>query len=136
MLSRPSTAQTLEAIADDLANLVAPAVTDEAAAVTLGQAEQLIRRLVRRAGHEIGWMAEEIAAIDTALDRTPDPNESWHLDAVLDRYSAASAALGDAVEAAFAASDLDRIAELKTLLDARIATEQEILGTLDLIGRG
>ncbi len=136
MLSRPSTAQTLEAIADDLANLVAPAVTDEAAAVTLGQAEQLIRRLVRRAGHEIGWMAEETAAIDIALDRTPDPTESWHLDAVLDRYSAASTALGDAVEAAFAASDLDRIAELKTLLDARIATEQEILGTLDLIGRG
>ena len=136
MLSRPSTDQVLTALADDLANVLAPALTDEAATVLAGQTEQLMRRLARRAAHEIGWMAEEIAAIDSALGRTPDPTESWHLDAVLDRYSAASGALADAIEAAFAAGDKGRVAELKALLDQRITTEQEILGTLDLVGRG
>jgi hypothetical protein len=136
MLSRPSTDQVLEALANDLATIVAPAVADEAAAVTLGQVEQLLRRLVRRSGHEIGWMTEEIAAVDQALGRTPDPTDSWHLAAVLDRYSAASKALGDAIEAAFVAEDTERISQLKALLDARVETEQEILGTLELIGRG
>ncbi len=137
MLSRPDTAQVLEAIADDLATVVAPAVAqDEPATVLLGQVDQLLRRMARRAAHEIAWMTEEIAAIDAALGRTPDAADSWHLADVLERYSAASAALGDAIEDAFAADDGDRVAELKTLLDQRIATEQEILGTLDLVGRG
>ena len=137
MLTRPDTAQILEAIADDLAQVVAPVVADdEAATVLLGQIDQRVRRMARRAAHEIGWMAEETAAIDATLGRTPDPADSWHLEAVLDRYSAASAALGDAIEEAFAADDRERVAELKGLLDRRIANEQEILGALDLVGRG
>lgn len=137
MLTRPDTAQILDAIASDLSTVVAPAVAgDEPATVLLGQVDQLLRRMARRAAHEIGWMTEEIAAIDTALGRTPDPCDSWHLDAVLEHYDAASAALGDAIDAAFAAADQGRVAELKALLDARVATEQEILGTLDLVGRG
>ena len=137
MLTRPDTAQILEAIADDLARVVGPAAADdEPATVLLGQVDQLLRRMARRAAHEIGWMTEEIATIDAALRRTPDPTDSWHLDAVLERYSAASAALADAIEDAFATGDHDRVAELKALLDARIVTEQEILGTLDLVGRG
>ena len=137
MLTRPDTAQILEAIADDLTKVVAPAVgDDEAATVLLGQIDQLVRRMARRAAHEIGWMAEEIAAIDATLGRTPDPADSWHLAAVLERYSAASAALGDAIEDAFAAGDSERVAQLKGLLDHRIANEQEILGALDLVGRG
>jgi hypothetical protein len=136
MLSRPSTDQVIDAIADDLAETIGPALDDEAAIVLVGQAEQLLRRLARRAAHEIGWMTEEIAAIDIALGRTPDPVDSWHLDAVLERYSAASGALADAIEAAFAAGDSARVAELKALLDQRILNEQEILGTLELVGRG
>ena len=136
MLSRPSTDQVLTAIADDLQAVVAPAVSDEAATILLSQIDQLLRRQATRAAHEIGWMTEEIGAIDDALGRNADPADGWHLHEVLARYSAASAALGEAVETAFAADDVDRVSELRTLLEARIATEQQILGTLDLVGRG
>lgn len=136
MLSRPSTDQVLTAIADDLRAVVTPAVTDAPALVLLGQVDQLLRRMARRAAHEIGWMTEEIAAIDAALGRAPDAGDSLHLADVLERYSAASAALGDAIDAAFSAADTERIDRLRTLLADRIATEQEILGQLDLVGRG
>ncbi len=136
MLTRPDTAQVLEAVADELQANVASRIDDEVTTVTLSQVDQLLRRMARRAAHEIGWMTEEIAAIDSALGRTPDPAERWHLADVSERYSAASAALGDAIEEAFANGDGDRVAELKTLLDQRITTEQEILGQLEFLGRG
>lgn len=136
MLSRPTTEQVLLAIADDLQSVVAPACADETATVLLGQADQLLRRLARRAAHEIGWMTEEIAAINAALGRAADDDTSMHLEAVLDRYSAASEALGVAIEDAYAANDTARVHELRELLKARIAVEQEVLGTLDLVGRG
>jgi hypothetical protein len=47
-----------------------------------------------------------------------------------------SRALSAALDAAFAAGDTARVAELKLLLDARSATEMKIVGTLDLVGRG
>lgn len=136
MLSRPSTDQVLNTLADDLTSGVLPHVSDEAATVLATQIEQLTRRLARRAAHEIGWMTEEIAAIDSALGRTPDPTDSWHLEAVLDRYSAASTALSDAIAEAFADGDKDRVAQYKALLDQRVVNEQEVLGALELVGRG
>lgn len=136
VLSRPTTDQVLVVIADELQSTVAPAVTDEVATVLLGQVDQTLRRLARRSAHEIGWMHEEIDAINAALEREPDLAPSHHLDDVIERYSAASEALGDAIEAAFEAGDRARIADLKALLMQRVANEQEILGQLDLVGRG
>ena len=149
MLARPSTDQVLEAIANDLRDVVAPACTDDRASVLLGQADQLLRRLSRRAAHEIAWMHEEMAAIEAAVDGDADratvealaayralPADSLHLADVLDRYSLASAALSCATEAALAADDPARVTELRALLDARVATEMTILGQLDLVGRG
>ena len=136
MLSRPTTDQVLNAMADDLIAVVLPHVSGEAAKVLATQIEQLTRRLARRAAHEIGWMTEEIAAIDAALDRTPDPTNSWHLEDVLDRYSAASTALSDAIAEAFANEDTGRVAQYKALLAQRVVNEQEVLGALELVGRG
>jgi len=149
MLSQPTTDQVLDAIAADLRSLVAPAVGDEAAAVALEQMSQLIERAARRAAHEIGWMHEEIVAIDDALTDDTDPatleavaalhaapTASLHLAEVQHRYHLASVALSRAIEAAFAAGDTDRISALKALLQQRVANEQEVLGTLDLVGRG
>ena len=51
-------------------------------------------------------------------------------------YSEASGALGDAIDEAFANEDAATIAKLKNLLSLRIEKEQEILGQLDLVGRG
>lgn len=148
MLSKPTTDQVLIAIADDLAEVVAPACADDRATVLLGQIDQLLRRLARRSAHEIGWMHEEMAAIEAALDGASGatgealatfraaPADSVHLVDVVERYSLASAALSAAIDEAFASRDLERVGELRALIGARIANEQEVLGTLDLVGRG
>jgi hypothetical protein len=44
--------------------------------------------------------------------------------------------LSEAIDEAFAAGDTTRIADLKTILDARSANEMRIVGALELVGRG
>jgi len=138
MLSQPTTDKILLAIADDLNAVIAPAIADEQAKVLLGQAEQLLRRLSRRSASEIAWMVEEITEIEDVLGgkKTRSREESLHLEDVAKRYSEASQALGNAIDEAFEVGDEQRLGELKQVLSARIAREQEILGQLDLVGRG
>ncbi len=138
MLSQPTTDKILLAIADDLNAVIAPAIADEQAKVLLGQAEQLLRRLSRRSASEIAWMVEEITEIEDVLEgeNTRSREESLHLEDVAKRYSEASQALGHAIDEAFEVGDEQRLGELKQVLSARIAREQEILGQLDLVGRG
>ncbi len=138
MLSQPTTDKILLAIADDLNTVIAPAIEDEQAKVLLGQAEQLLRRLSRRSASEIAWMIEEVGEIEEALGgkSIESGEKSLHLVDVAKRYSDASQALGNAIDEAFEAGDKQRLGELKQVLSARIAREQEILGQLDLIGRG
>ncbi|MEC7924237.1 MAG: hypothetical protein VYB80_03370 [Actinomycetota bacterium] len=138
MLSQPTTDKILLAIADDLNAVIAPAIADEQAKVLLGQAEQLLRRLSRRSASEIAWMVEEITEIEDVLEgeKTRSREESLHLEDVAKRYSEASQALGNAIDEAFEVGDEQRLGELKQVLSARIAREQEILGQLDLVGRG
>ena len=138
MLSQPTTNKILLAIADDLNAVIAPSIADEQAKVLLGQAEQLLRRLSRRSASEIAWMVEEITEIEDVLEgeKTRSREESLHLEDVAKRYSEASQALGNAIDEAFEVGDEQRLGELKQVLSARIAREQEILGQLDLVGRG
>lgn len=138
MLSQPTTDKILLAIADDLNAVIAPSIADEQAKVLLGQAEQLLRRLSRRSASEIAWMVEEITEIEDVLEgeKTRSREESLHLEDVAKRYSEASQALGNAIDEAFEVGDEQRLGELKQVLSARIAREQEILGQLDLVGRG
>lgn len=149
MLSRPTTEQILDAVATDLRDIVAPAVSDEAATVTLEMIDQVLGNCSRRAAHEIGWMHEEMAAIDTALDDTNDPatrdaldayrqapTDDLHLDSVQERYHLASAALSCAVDAAFESGEEAAVDRVKALIRQRLVAEGEILGQLDLVGRG
>lgn len=137
MFSRPTTEQILRAISKELAESVLPALADGPAKVTLGMMTQLLDGCAVRAAHEIAWMHEEIAAIEAAVGSVPDAHgESLHLDDVVARYSAAGRALADAVDAAYAAGDADRVEQLRTLLEARNAHEMQIVGALDLVGRG
>ena len=53
-----------------------------------------------------------------------------------ERYSQASHALAEAIDEAFESGDNQKLGELKQVLTSRIAREQEILGQLDLVGRG
>jgi len=136
MLTQPTTDKILLAIADDLNSVVLPSVTDEAAKVLLGQIDQLLRRLSRRTGSEINWMMEEIKRIDTAIGRDNTEVSSYLLSDIAAAYSEASGALGDAIDQAFEEGDSARIGLLREVLVDRIAKEQEILGQLDLVGRG
>ena len=138
MLTQPTTDKILLAIADDLNAVIAPAIEDEQAKVLLGQAEQLLRRLSRRSASEIAWMVEEIAQIEeaTGQERSQADGESLLLSDVAERYSRASQALAEAIDEEFESGDSQKLGELKQVLSSRIAREQEILGQLDLIGRG
>lgn len=136
MLTQPTTDKILLAIADDLNSVVLPSVTDEPAKVLLGQIDQLLRRLSRRTGSEINWMIEEIKKINTAIGRDNTEVGSYLLSDIAAAYSEASGALGDAIDQAFEEGDSAQIGLLREVLVDRIAKEQEILGQLDLVGRG
>ena len=83
-------------------------------------------------------MVEEIAQIEeaTGQERSQADGESLLLSDVAERYSRASQALAEAIDEAFESGDSQKLGELKQVLSSRIAREQEILGQLDLIGRG
>ena len=136
MLTQPTTDKILLAIADDLNSVVLPSVTDEPAKVLLGQIDQLLRRLSRRTGSEINWMIEEIKKINAAIGRDNSEISSYLLSDIAAAYSEASGALGDAIDQAFEEGDSEQLDTLREVLVARIAVEQEILGQLDLVGRG
>ena len=136
MLTQPTTDKILLAIADDLNSVVLPSVTDEPAKVLLGQIDQLLRRLSRRTASEIDWMISEIKQINDAIGRETSDMSSYLLRDVASAYSAASGALGEAIDKAFSEDDTQQIAVLRQLLVDRIAKEQEILGQLDLVVRG
>ena len=136
MLTQPTTDKILLAIADDLNTVVLPSVTDEPAKVLLGQIDQLLRRLSRRTGSEINWMIEEIKKINTAIGRDNTEVGSYLLSDIAAAYSEASGALGDAIDQAFEEGDSEQLDILREVLVDRIAVEQEILGQLDLVGRG
>ena len=136
MLTQPTTDKILLAIADDLNSAVLPSVTDEPAKVLLGQIDQLLRRLSRRTGSEINWMIKEIKKINGAIGRDNSEISSYLLTDIAAAYSEASGALGDAIDQAFEEGDSEKIGTLREVLVDRIAIEQEILGQLDLVGRG
>tara|TARA_Y100000766_G_scaffold23183_1_gene16154 strand:+ start:2685 stop:3095 length:411 start_codon:yes stop_codon:yes gene_type:complete len=136
MLTQPTTDKILLAIANDLNSVVLPSVTDEPAKILLGQIDQLLRRLSRRTASEIDWMIAEIRLINDAIGRETADLSSYLLADVASAYSEASGELGEAIDRAFSEDDTQQIAVLRQLLVDRIAKEQEILGQLDLVGRG
>jgi len=136
VLTQPTTDKILLAIADDLNSVVLPSVADESAKVLLGQIDQLLRRLSRRTASEIDWMIAEIKQINDAIGRETADLSSYLLADVASAYSEASGELGEAIDRAFSENDTQQIAVLRQLLVDRIAKEQEILGQLDLVGRG
>jgi hypothetical protein len=149
VLTRPTTEQVLAAVARELGEVVLPAVSDEPVRVALQMMVQLLAGCAQRAAHEIAWMHEEIAAIESAVDDIDDeatrvavaalraaPTGSLHLDDVVRRYHLASEALAAAVEHAYRIGDGPLAVSLRELLLARNANEMTVVGRLDLVGRG
>jgi hypothetical protein len=136
MFTRPTTEQVLVGIADELRDTVTPLVTNEPALVLLGQIDQVLRGCAVRAAHEIAWMHDEADQIGAATGEEVGWPASLHLDAVVSWYDSVSRVLSTALDAAFDVGDTAKVAELKQLLDARSATEMQVVGALNLVGRG
>ena len=148
MLSRPTTDQVLAGIVDDLNTIIGPELRTEPAKVALQMITQLLNGCAVRAAHEIAWMLEEGHAIAAAVEHTDDPATqaslaAWrdapktlHLDDVVARYHHAGQALAAAIDRAYASGDEARARELRELLKARSGHEMQIVGQLDLVGRG
>jgi hypothetical protein len=150
VISRPTTQQLLEDCARELRESVIPAVTDPTVVVNLQMMEQVLQSCALRAGHEIAWMADEVAAIgayaaDVAMAH-PDvqpaldalraaPASSLHLTDRCDEYHLAGEALAAAMEACVAADDRASLAKGVDLLNTRRGREAELRPNFYFPGR-
>ena len=136
MLSKPTTEQLLAGIARDLKETVQADVTSEPSRVMVGMMIQLLQSCAQRAAHEVAWVHEEGAAIAAAAGRDLGSPASLHLDDVLEWYDSVSRVLSEGIEQAYAGGDQSEIDRWRVLIEARRAHEAQILGALDLVGRG
>ena len=154
MITRPTTAQLIDVVRRELAERVAPAVTDPQVATSLQMVDHILRTLAVRADHEVGWMVEEMAAIEAVGQQVADsglPGAAAVADAlgvfragraagrstaeITDDYNAATEVLSLCVEATFAAGGGLRHA-VTALLDQRLAHETDVIGPdFQLVGR-
>ncbi len=136
MFSRPTTEQLLAGIAEQLRTTVMSEVQTEPTKILLQQIDQILMGCSRRAAHEIAFIHEEAQKVAALTGRDMGAPASLHLDDVVAWYNSVSVALSEEVEAAFASGDQSRIDAVRGVLDARSAVEMQILGALDLVGRG
>ena len=153
MITRPTSAQLIDEVRRELAENIAPQVTDPQAQGSMQMVDHILSTLAIRAEHELGWMLDEIddiervasqvvdelpdaSAVRAALDalRTTDSGPR-SLSDVTERYALASEALSCAVEATLAAAGPLRD-EVSALLDRRLEHETAIIGEFQLVARG
>ena len=76
MISRPTTQQLIDAMCVEIADKVAPAVTDPVVKVQIEMALSVLQTAAVRSGSELAWMQEERDAIEQTarqlLDALPD----------------------------------------------------------------
>lgn len=153
MLSRPTTEQILLDCCRELMTTVLPALTDETAQVSVIMVETVLRNAAVRAAHEVAWMREETAEIEsyaqavaeqapgatplgTALKALADaPADSLHLDDVVETYCRAGNALSAALETAVAGKLTGLVRRGEEILDARDAHETEVMAGWSPTGR-
>ena len=136
MFSKPTTEQLLAGIAEQLRTTVMAEIQTEPTKILVQQIDQILMGCSRRVAHEIAFIHEEAARIATVTGRDVGAPSSLHLDDVIAWYNDVSVMLSKEVAEAFASGDQARIDAVKAVLDARSAVEMQILGALDLVGRG
>ena len=153
MISRPTTQQLIDAICVEIADKVAPAVTDPVVKIQIEMALSVLQTAAVRSGSELAWMQEERDAIEQTarqlLDSLPDAaplqdalrtytegltNSLYLKDAQAD-YARASEVLSCAIEAAYASGDAGHIAAVGRLMDQRHANQQSVTGQFMAAGR-
>ena len=153
MLSRPTTEQILLDCCRELMTAVLPALTDETAQVSVIMVETVLRNAAVRAAHEVAWMREETAEIEsyaqavagqapaaeslvTALQALADaPRDSLHLDDVVETYCRAGNALSAALETAVAGKLTGLVRRGEEIIDARDGHETEVMAGWSPTGR-
>ncbi|MDQ1507272.1 MAG: hypothetical protein QOD57_4999 [Actinomycetota bacterium] len=151
MITAPTTAQLLDVVRRELAEKVAPAVTDPHVATSLHMIDHILRTLAVRAEHELGWMGEEMSAIEMVASRVAasdlpgaasvaqaleefraNVSPGLHAADVAADYNRATEVLSRAVEATFPAVGPEDGGELRAavnvLLDQRLAHETDVIG--------
>lgn len=154
MIALPTTEQIILDCRRELLDVIGAEVTSDAAKVSVQMLENVLRNVATRAAHEIAWMREETATMESFARDTiathPSAtallealaalnsglNESLHLDDVVAVYSLASEALSCALEASLTAGDAELSRRGAALLAARSATEVVIMGEWGFVGRG
>jgi hypothetical protein len=152
VISRPTTEQVLLDCCRVLEDDVLPAVADETMQVRLVMLGKVLRNAAVRAAHEVAWMREETAAVEayaravaattgddglrTALEALAEgPRGSLHLTDVVEVYVRASDVLSVALEVALADGRDEFVREGESLLSARLAHENDVVGGWDSAGR-
>ncbi len=153
MITRPTTARLLAVVRTELAERIGPAVTDPQLVASLQMIDHILSALAVRADHELGWMAEEMEAVEAVGERVaasdlpgaPRVAEALgafrsgrsaglHTAEITEDYSRATEILSRAVEATAGEGALRE--SVLDLLAARLAHEAEVIGDFELVGRG
>ena len=150
MISRPTTQQLIDECARELREDVIPLLTDPTLVVNLQMMELVLQSCALRAGHEIAWMADEVAAIDAFVTDVAAshpaiapalaalhgaPAASLHLVDRADQYHLAGEALAQAIEACMGADDVTRLKAGIALLQTRRERESELRPNFYFPGR-
>ena len=153
MLSRPTTEQILLDCCRELMTNVLPSLTDATAQVSVIMVETVLRNTAVRAAHEVAWMREETADIETyaqaVAGQAPGtaslgtalaalagaPRDSLHLDDVVETYCRAGNALSAALETAVAGGLAGLVGRGEEILNARAGHETEVMAGWSPTGR-
>jgi hypothetical protein len=153
MITKPTTAQLIDEVRRTLTSTVAPAVDDPQVQGSLQMIDHILSTLAIRAENELAWMLDEIDDIERVAGRVAEelPDASAVVEAldalrtstygsrsisdVTERYALASEVLSCVVEATMSAAGPLRD-EVSALLDRRLASETDVIGEFQLVGRG
>ena len=155
MIVRPTTAQLLRDVRNELAGTVGPEVHSATAKVALEQIDIILEQCAVRAESEISWMIEEIDEIDAyasdVADATSDEattialaaartgrSGSLELDALAGDYNLMSEALSCAIEACMRDPDQRALRDrgVEILRIRRAERETVVRANWRLVGRG
>jgi hypothetical protein len=155
MIVRPTTAQLLRDVRNELATVVAPEVHSATAKVALEQINIILEQCAVRSGSEITWMVEEIdeieayaadvaeatgdqATIDALAAGRAGRRGSLQLDDLADDYNLMSEALSCAIEACMADPAQRQLRErgVEILRLRRAERETVVRANWRLVGRG
>jgi hypothetical protein len=153
MISKPTTPKLIDAVCTELANKVAPVITDATVKVQLEMALSILQGASVRSANELAWMHEECVAIEETAQRLVAelPNAApladamrTYIDGKTDsrfladaqaNYERASEVLSCATEAAYASGNADHIAAVDRLFDQRHANQNAVTGQFQAVGR-